>query len=285
MWGEKPCENDYTRVDYGRPRIYPGGIVYGGSQNPPLPPRIYPLYCDYLKCLRLPESTPPSQNIPHFSTTMCDPLRIRPFLPEYTPLFNYCMRHSQNLPLPPRIYPPFNNNRRPSQNLPLPPRIHPLFNNYNIRRPTHNLPLLPRMYPSIQPIYMCDPPGIYPSLPEYTPFFNKNLRRTQNVPLLLKIYPLFPQMHMCYHPRIYPSQIIPPFSTTVCDPSRIFKYYVCPSQNLSHPPSQNIPSYHLMYMCDPPRIYPYLPEYTPFSTTIILCSPHRIYPPSKTIPP
>ena len=78
---------DYTRVDCGRhriylrvePELYPG-VDYGGSQNLPLPPRIYPLYCDYLKCLRL---------------------------PEYTPLFNNFMRPSQNLPLPPRISPSF----------------------------------------------------------------------------------------------------------------------------------------------------------------------------------
>ena len=45
---------------------YTPGVDYSGSLDLPLPPRIYPppLYCDYVKCLRLPESTPPSQNIP-----------------------------------------------------------------------------------------------------------------------------------------------------------------------------------------------------------------------------
>ena len=46
----------------------------------------------------------------------------------------------------------------------------------------------------------------------------------------------------------------------------------------STPPSQNIPPFQQMYMCDPPRIYPFLSEYAPFSTTIILCDSPRIYP-------
>ena len=100
------------------------------------------------------------------------------------------MRHSQNLPLLSKI-PEYttllNNNRRPSQNLPLPPRIYPLFNNYNIMRPSQNLPLPPKIcplfnqficatipestppsqnIPPFQQMYMCDPPRIYPSLPE-----------------------------------------------------------------------------------------------------------------------
>ena len=84
-------------------------------------------YCDYVKCIWLPESTPPSQNTPLFSTTICDPPRIYPSLPEYTPLFNNynIMRPSQNLPLPPRIYPPFQQlyatlpeSTPPSQNIP-----------------------------------------------------------------------------------------------------------------------------------------------------------------------
>ena len=51
------------------------------SQNLPLPHRIYP----------------------PFLTTVCDPPRIDPSLPEYTPFFNNYMQHSQNLPLHPRI--------------------------------------------------------------------------------------------------------------------------------------------------------------------------------------
>ena len=85
-------------------KIYPG-VDPRSSQNLPLPPRIYPLFRDLLKCLwipestlpfqeytpffnkficaTLPESTPPSQNIPPFSTTICDPSSIYPSLPEY----------------------------------------------------------------------------------------------------------------------------------------------------------------------------------------------------------
>ena len=64
-----------------------------------------------------------------------------------------------------------------------------LFNNYNIMRPSLNLPISPRIFQQLyatllestppsqnllpfQEIYMCDPPSIYPSLPEYTPLYN-----------------------------------------------------------------------------------------------------------------
>ena len=129
--------------------------------NLPLPPRIYPLsnkcICDppriYLSvseytplfnkciCATFPEYTPPSQYIhpfstnvyvrpsrnlpPPFSPTICDPLRIYPSLPEYTPLFNKCI--CATLPestAPLRIYPFFNNYVQSFQNLPIPPRIY-----------------------------------------------------------------------------------------------------------------------------------------------------------------
>ena len=54
-----------------------------------------------------------------------------------------------------------------------------------------------------------------------------------------------------------------------------------PSQNLPVPP-RIYPPFQQMYMCDPFRIYPSLPEYTPISTTI--CDPPRIYHPSQNIP-
>ena len=74
------------------PRIYPS-----------LPVSTPPLYCEYVKCIRLPESTPPSQNIPPFPTTICDPPRIYPSIPEYTPLLKQliCATYtppSQNIP-------------------------------------------------------------------------------------------------------------------------------------------------------------------------------------------
>ena len=69
----------------------------------------------------LQESAPPSQTIPSFSTTTCDPPKIDPSLREYSPLpFQHYLRPFQNLPLPPGIYPLFNNYMRPSQKLPLP---------------------------------------------------------------------------------------------------------------------------------------------------------------------
>ena len=157
-------------------------------------PRVYPslpgstlFYCDYVRCLRLPESPSPSQNIPPFSTTICDPPRIYPSLPEYTPLFQQLFvtlpestPPSQNiLPFsaiichPPRIYPSlpentpiFNNYMRPSQNIPPPPRIYPLFflllyaTLPESTPPSQNIPPFQHLYATLR---------IYPSLPEYTP--------------------------------------------------------------------------------------------------------------------
>ena len=142
-------------------------------------PRIYPslpgstpFYCDHVKCIRLPESTPPSQNIPPFSTTIGDPPRIYPsqnippfqqmYVRPYSPRI-YPPPPSENIPFsttiilcdPPRIYPlpestPFSTNLCVRQQLyaTLPeytpsPRIYPLFN--NCMRPSQNLPLPPRI--------------------------------------------------------------------------------------------------------------------------------------------
>ena len=61
------------------------------------PPRIYPSLPEYTPLFNkfisttLPESTPPSQNIPLFSATVYDPSRINLSLPEYTPRFNKCL--------------------------------------------------------------------------------------------------------------------------------------------------------------------------------------------------
>ena len=98
------------------------------SQNIPLPPRIYPFQqiymCDPTRIYpSLPEYTP-------FSTTVCDPFRKYPSLPEYTPF-------SKTICDPPRIY-----------------------------------LSLPEYTPFPTTIILCDPPRIDPSLPEYTPLFN-----------------------------------------------------------------------------------------------------------------
>ena len=123
----------------------------------------------------------------------------------------------------------------------------------------------PRIYPSLQeytpPPFstaICDPPRIYPSFSEYIPFStNVYVRPSQNLPLPPRIYPNFhnymrPSQNLPLLPRIYPL-----FNKCMCDPRTIY--------------SPTLP-------CDSPRIYPSLPEYTPFSTIIILCDPPRIYP-------
>ena len=142
------------------------------SQNLPLLPEYTPLF-NKCTCATLPKSTPPSQTIPSFSTTICNPPRIYPSLPEYTSILNSYMRPSQNLPLPTRIY--------------------PLFHNYSIMRSSQNLSLPLRIYSPFQPIYMCDPSRIYPCLPESTPpppvFKNyKILPPSQNLPLTPRIF-------------------------------------------------------------------------------------------------
>ena len=143
---------------------------------------------------------------------------IYPSLPEYTPLFN--------------------NYKRPSQNIPLPPRIYPLFNKC-MCDPTlpESTPPLPEYIPFSTTIILCDPPRIYPSLPESTPLFNQFMCATtticdppriqlspQNIPpfqqlyatfpestLPPRIYPLFQQLHATLPEYTPPSQNIPPF--------------------------------------------------------------------------
>ena len=90
---------------------------------------------------------PPSQNIPPFSTTICDPPRIYPFLPEYTPF------SMSTICDPPTIYPSLSEYTPFSTTICDPPRIYsslpeytPIFNNYKIMRPSQNLPLPPRIF-------------------------------------------------------------------------------------------------------------------------------------------
>ena len=117
-----------------------------------------------------PESTPPSQNIPPFSTTM---------------------RPSRNLPLPP------SQNTSPFLQIHMcdPPRIYPSlsyntpFSTNSYVRPSQNLPLPPRIYPPPFSTTICDAPIIYSSLPEYIPDFYIGLTIiicSQNVPIALK---------------------------------------------------------------------------------------------------
>ena len=189
----------------GAPASTPGqipndtpGVDHVGSQNLPPPPRIYPPphYCDYVKCIRLPESTSPSQNIPPFQ-------QIYATLPEY-------------ILLPPRIYPPFQQlyatlpkSTPPSQNIG--PTL--LFN--NSMRPSQNLPPPPpRIYPPFQQLYATlldsTPPSqnvphfqcqLYATLPQSTPpsqnntpLFNNYMRPSQNLLIPPRIYPHFQQL-------------------------------------------------------------------------------------------
>ena len=115
------------------------------SQNLPLPPRIYPLF--QLLYATLPESTPLSQNIPPFSTTMWDPPRIYPSLPGSISPF------SRTISDPHRIYPSLTEYTPPFKTICDPPRIYPslpeytsLFNNYKIMRSSQNLPFPPRIF-------------------------------------------------------------------------------------------------------------------------------------------
>ena len=123
---------------------------------------------------------------------MCDPPRIYPFLPEYTPLFNQfiCATLPEYTPLFSQfICATLPESTPPSQNIP------PFSTNLYVRS-SQNLPLPPRIYPPFQQMYICDPPRIYLSVPENTPFFTNYMRPSQNLPL--------PE----YTP---PSQNIPPF--------------------------------------------------------------------------
>ena len=195
-----------------------------------------------MRCLQLPESTPRSHNIPHFLTTICDPPRIYSPLPEYTPIFNNYMRPSQNLPLRPRRYPLFNNYMcDPLRIYPSLPEYTPSLFSYYMR-PSQNLPLPPRIFPHFQHLYttlpestppsqyippflttLCDPLRIYPSLPDYTTsLFSYYMRPSQNIPLSPRIYPHFQQLYATLRESTSPSQNIPPFSTTICDPPRIY---------------------------------------------------------------
>ena len=114
-------------------------------------------------------------------------------------------------------------------------------------RPSQYLLLPPKICPPFPPIYMCDHPRIYPSLPEYTPFST----RICDVP---RIYPSFPE----YTPFSTNAYVLPSLNLPV--PPRLYP----PFQQLyatlpkSTPPSPNIRIYHLyqsIYMCDPHRIF------------------------------
>ena len=167
-------------------------------------------------------------------------------------------------------------------------------------------------------MHMCDPPRIYPSLSDYTLFFNNYMRPSQKLPLPPRIYsPPFNNYMRPSQNLPLPPWNIPPFSTTtiLCDPPRIYpslpeytplfnNYNIMRrSQNLPLLP-RIYPTFQQMHMCDPPRLYPpfqqlyaTLPGSTPSSQNIIfpfltnlyvrpsqnLPLPPRIYPPFQEI--
>ena len=202
--------------------------------------RPYPLFNNFI-CATLPESTLPSQNIPPFST-------------------NSYLRTSQNLPLPPRIPPP------------------PSFITDWYLQTSRNLILPARITPPPFSTTICDPPRIYPSLPESTPPPSQQLYDHPIIhPFPPRIYPLstticdiqsinpppktyhqFQQIYMCDPLRIYPSF-----------PLRIYPALF----NNSMWPSQNMPPFQQIYMCDPPKIYSPLSEYTPLFSNYIYNHP------------
>ena len=119
---------------------------------------------------------------------------------------------------------------------------------------------LDRIYPPSQQIYICDPPRIYPSLPEYTTPYSTTII-------------------LCDAPGIYPpppKKNIPPFLTTIYDTPRIYSGV---DSSRFYSPFQQI------YMCGPPRIFPSLPEYTiPLFNNYMRHSPESTTP-SQNISP
>ena len=178
-------------------------------------------------------------------------------------------------------------------------------------RPSQNLPFLLRIFPPFQQIHICEPPRIYPSLLEYPPPFIANwyLQTSQNLILPARITPPPFSTTICDPPRIYPSlpestppsqqlydlPIIHPFPPRIYPPFNNYMRhteYQPPSQNIPPIstnlyvwPSQNMPPFQQIYMCDPPKIYSPLSEYTPLFNNYIIIQPSnnppllpRIYP-------
>ena len=210
--------------------------------------------------MRPSQNLPPSQNIPPFQQIhMCDPPRIYPSLLEYTHIFNNYFILPESTPSSQNL-PPFLTNLyvRPSQNLPLPPRIYPLINNYAT---------LPESTPSSQ------------NIPPFST--NSYVRPSQNLPFPPGKYPHFQQLFyyatLSESTRPPPLPVSTPFSTTVCDPYRIY-----PS---APPPPEYTPIFN-KFICvtlsestTPSKIYPHFQQLFCHATL-----PESI-PPFQNIPP
>ena len=132
------------------------------------PPKIYPSLPEYTPLsttnATLPEYTPPSQNIPPFS-------------------INLFVRPSQDPPLHLRLYLPFEKlyatlpeSTYPSQNI-------PPFQQLHATLPESNPP--PRIYLNFQQIFY------YATLPQYTPHSTTYMRHSQKLPFPQRIHPSF----------------------------------------------------------------------------------------------
>ena len=75
---------------------------------------------------------------------------------------------------------------------------------------------------------LCDPPRIYPSLPEYTPFFKNYMRPSHNLPLPPRIYHHFQLIHMCDPPRIWDPKTLQQNTKRGVDPGRDGKILEAP---------------------------------------------------------
>ena len=126
-----------------------------------------PPFCDMVRCFRIPESTPPSQNIPLlFNKCICATLQeSTTSLPEHTAPFQ-------------QLYATLRQSTTPSQNIP------PFLTNLYVR-PSQNLPIPSRINPPFQPICMCDPPRITPPPPPriYSPVQQLDATLPESTPL------------------------------------------------------------------------------------------------------
>ena len=215
------------------PRI---STIYPLSQNLPLKhlfdtPRICPshLYATLL------ESSPPSQTIPPPFHNCMRRSQNLPITPRIDPLLNIYMyvRYSHNVPHPHKIYPPFKriNYMRPSQILSiLSLRIHPHLNTlcHTLRiytlvhiymQHSQNLHLYSRIYLLSTSIFV--PPRIFHTFTKYTSLSNIYMRPSQNLPFLPSTYSPFYNYMRPSHNLPLP-QDIHPLSTTICDAPRIY---------------------------------------------------------------
>ena len=154
---------------------------------------------------------------------------------------------------------------RPSQNLPFPPRIYPFEQLYatlpGSTLPSQNIPPFEQLCATIQDLPL--PPRIPPLST------NLYVRPSQNLPFPLRIYPplnncMRPSQNLPLPPRIYP----------------LLHKFICATLPESTPPSHNKPP-----LSTTSRIYPSLPEYTPFSTNLYVRPSQNLPLPPKIYPP